>query len=302
MTGSTTGTVFDIRRYSIHDGPGIRTAVFFKGCLLACRWCHNPEGVSFNPELIFRPSRCILCDDCLGICPNEAIKRCNDAIHVDRSRCRVSGFCTVSCPAEALEVVGMTLSVDQVLARIEADRTFYEQSHGGVTFTGGEPLAQSRFLQALLVNCQERGLHTVVDTSGYAPWSLIEEILPFVDLFLYDLKLMDNERHREWTGVSNVDILSNLRSLSTVGRDLLVRIPLIPGINDDDGNVQATGEFIASLPHVPSVEILAYHDMAASKYSALGRQYNFDSLYRPDPGQMEKVASILETYGLKVYH
>jgi pyruvate formate lyase activating enzyme len=261
MTGTITGTVFDLRRYSIHDGPGIRTAVFFKGCLLACRWCHNPEGGSFSPELIFRPSRCILCNDCLDICPNGAIERSNDEIHLDRTRCRISGICAVACPAEALEIVGMTLSVDQVLARIEADRIFYEQSHGGVTFTGGEPLAQPRFLQALLVNCHEKGLNTAVDTSGYAPWPVFEDILPYVDLFLYDLKLMDDERHCEWTGVSNVDILSNLRNLSAAGQELLVRIPLIPGINEDDGNLLALGEFIASLPHVPSIELLAYHNM-----------------------------------------
>ncbi len=302
MNGTTSGTVFDIRRYSIHDGPGIRTAVFFKGCLLACRWCHNPEGGSFTPELIFHPSRCILCDDCLDTCPNGAIERSNDEIHVDRTRCRVSGFCAVACPAEALEVVGMTLSVDQVMARIEADRIFYEQSQGGVTFTGGEPLAQPRFLQALLVNCHESGLHSAVDTSGYAPWPVFKEILPYVDLFLYDLKLLDDERHREWTGVSNVDILSNLRSLSAAGQDILVRIPLIPGINDDDGNLLAMGEFISSLPHVPSVELLAYHNMAASKYSALGKPFELNSLQPPGTGQMEKGTRVLETFGLEVHH
>lgn len=295
-----TGVLFDIRRYSIHDGPGIRTAVFFKGCPLQCAWCHNPEGISFTPELIFRPTRCILCDDCLDVCPNVAVSRHGNAIQIDRARCKVSGNCAVACPAEALEVVGRRMAVEQVLAEIERDRTFYEQSGGGVTFTGGEPLAQPRFLLDLLSACRTRGLHTVLDTCGYAPWPVLDEIRPLVDLFLYDLKLVDDARHREWTGVSSADILSNLRKLSEAGSHIQVRMPLIPGINDDEENLRATGTFLASLTRVPPVELLAYHNIAEAKYAGLGREYGMGDVHPPDAQHIKRCTAVFSGCGVRV--
>jgi pyruvate formate lyase activating enzyme len=301
MGGMITGTIFDIRKYSIHDGPGIRTAVFFKGCLLECRWCHNPEGRSYKPELIFRQNRCILCDDCLGVCPNQAITRMEDAIRIDRTRCKVSGACAEVCAAEALQVVGRAMNVHQVMSEIESDLVFFEQSAGGVTFTGGEPLAQPLFLEELLSVCRLGGISTAVDTSGYTPWHSLDKVRTLVDLFLFDLKLMDDTRHRQWTGVSNEMILSNLQKLSGLGHNIIIRIPLIPGINDDEENLQQTGAFLASFPRIPLVELLPYHNIAEGKYTGLGMEYALPEVHSPTPERMEEIVSILRGYGLEFY-
>ena len=301
MDGMTTGTVFDIRKYSIHDGPGIRTAVFFKGCPLECRWCHNPEGRSYQPELIFRAARCILCDDCLLVCPNEAITRQGDAIQVDRRRCTVSGECVATCNAEALQMVGREMTVQQVISEIERDSVFYEQSGGGVTCTGGEPFGQPIFLLELLSACRERGISTAVDTSGFTPWRVLDEIRPLVDLFLYDLKLMEATRHRQWTGVSNEVIMSNLWKLSKLGQKIIVRIPLVPGINDDEENLRQTGKFLASLPNIPPVELLPYHNIADGKYTGLGVEYALPGIHSPTPERMKEISTILRVYGLELY-
>jgi len=268
---------------------------------LECRWCHNPEGRSHHPELIFRPTRCILCDDCLTACPQEAVRREGNAIRIDRNRCVVSGKCATICNAEALQVIGRKMTVQQVIAEIERDTVFYEQSNGGVTFTGGEPLFQPHFLLDLLSACRSRALHTAVDTSGFTAWQVLDEIRPLVDLFLYDLKLMDDTRHIRWAGVSNVLILSNLRQLSEAGHRILIRIPIIPGINDDEGNLQQTGAFLASLPNVPPVQLLTYHNIAEGKYAGLGMEYELPKIQSPTPHRIEEISTILRTYGLELF-
>ncbi len=294
------GILFDIRKFSIHDGPGIRTAVFFKGCPLRCAWCHNPESQSFQPELILHPSRCIACEACLQACPNGAVTGRDGLILTDRTLCQACGQCAQVCDAEGRQLVGRTYTLDQVLAEIEADRVFYEQSGGGVTFTGGEPLSQRPFLLALLRACRERGLHTALDTSGYASWEALDEVRPFVGLFLYDLKLMDDARHRRCTGVSNALILSNLRRLAEHGHPLRVRIPIIPGLNDDEENLRLSGSFLAGLPAPPRLDILAYHSSAEAKYQNLGLPYTLAGLKSPAGERMQEIAALLRGFGLEV--
>jgi pyruvate formate lyase activating enzyme len=292
-----TGTIFDIRKYSIHDGPGIRTAVFFKGCPLDCWWCHNPEGKSFKPELLLRPSRCISCGACAEACHQEAI---DSQLKTDRERCTVSGECVAVCSAEARELTGREVSVDQVLSELESDRIFYETSNGGITFSGGEPLAQIRFLVVLLIGCKNMGLHTAVDTSGFTAWQNLEKVRPLVNLFLYDIKLMDDNRHRLWTGVSNKRILANLQMLAGAGQEVLVRIPIIPGINNDEDNLRQTGEFLAALPRVPAVQLLPYHNIAEAKYAGLGIEYRLENIRPPSEKDMQRHRGLLEAFGLQV--
>jgi pyruvate formate lyase activating enzyme len=296
----SSGIVFDLRRYSIHDGPGIRTTVFLKGCPLACKWCHNPEGRNFQPELIFRSQRCILCDDCLAVCPNQAISREKDKITIDRGHCKVSGQCALVCPTQALEIAGREMTVEELMVIIEKDQVFYSQSGGGVTFSGGEPLAQPLFLKKMLAGCKEKGFSTTVDACGFSKQSVFENIFPFVDLFLFDIKLMDEARHISWTGVSNTQILANLRWVSEQNAHIIVRMPIIVGVNSDDENIQLSSEFLASLPNIPSVEFLPYHDLGKGKYSGLGKDAEYLKMKAPDLRLLQHYRKIFSNKGIQV--
>jgi pyruvate formate lyase activating enzyme len=293
------GMIFDIKKYSINDGPGIRTTVFFQGCALACQWCHNPESQPRTPVLMYRANRCVLCGECIRVCEHHSIT-INGIAATDRSTCEVCGACAKTCYNGARELSGYEASVDKVMSEVLRDTPFYESSGGGVTFSGGEPLLQHRFLLELLRICREHDLHTVVDTSGYATWEVLDSLREYVDLFLFDLKLMNEERHICTTGVSNKLILSNLKRLAESGNPICIRIPLIPGINDDEENLRQSGEFIRLLPGITGVELMGYHDLAAAKYEAQGMNYLLKGIKAPSKGQLQSSANILERTGLQV--
>lgn len=265
------GIVFDVKRFAIHDGPGVRTTVFLKGCPLRCAWCHNPESQAFEPELLFWEERCTGCGACAASCPRQAIVVSRGKASTDRSRCTACGQCLPICPAHARSIVGSLRSVGAVLAEIERDTLFYDQSGGGVTLSGGEPLGQRGFSVELLRLCRERRIHTAVDTCGYADPEDLASVAEHTDLFLYDIKLLDDRRHVSLTGVSNRRILDNLNRLSTWGNRVWVRVPLIPGINDAASDLEALGHFVARFPHVESIQILPYHRAGERKLLHLER-------------------------------
>jgi len=295
----TTGIIFDVKRFSIHDGPGIRTTVFFKGCPLSCPWCHNPEGQAPEPELMLRVNRCIGCGACLSVCKQGAISMDGDVAVTDREKCIACGACVEVCYAEAREMAGRELTVAHVMAEIERDIAFYEESGGGVTFSGGEPLLQPAFLLALLQACREWEIHTAVDTCGFATWETLDSIRQHVDLFLYDLKLIDETKHREFTGVSNELSLRNLQALSRLGHDIVLRVPIIPGINDDE-NVRQTGAFAAALPRLNRVDLLPYHHAGVEKYNRFNKVYRLPEARPPSVERMADLAGILRGLGLQV--
>lgn len=255
------GKIFDIQRNSMVDGPGIRTTVFFKGCNLDCKWCHNPEGKSPKPQLMFFQGRCKGCGACKKVCPNGLEK------------CTLCGKCEIECEFEARKICGKDYEVDEVLDIILKDKTFYAVSGGGVTFSGGECLLQLEFLFELLKRCKKNSIHTAVDTAGDIPFSAFEKIMPFTDLILYDLKCIDEKLHLEGTGKSNQRILSNLKKLSEVYEGkIIIRVPLVEGFNTDGSELEKMAEFIKGLK-VYDVEVLPYHDMGQSKSLALGEKY-----------------------------
>lgn len=297
----STGLVFDIKRFSIHDGPGIRTTVFLKGCPLHCPWCHNPESQDSKPDVMLRPGRCIACQACIEVCPEHAISTDESGtVITDRTLCVRCGTCTETCYAEARERIGEQRTVAEVMQDIESDLDFYDESGGGVTLSGGEPLVQKDFVLELLRECRKREIRTAIDTSGAVAWKVFEKVRPYTNLFLYDIKHMDDSAHRQATGVSNRRILENLRRLSATGQDIVLRFAVIPGFNDSDEHIRQTGEFAASLPRRHPVSILPYHAAAADKYKRLGQSYTLGDADPPGDERMGEIAGILEGCGLEV--
>lgn len=293
------GTIFNIQKFSVHDGPGIRTTVFFKGCPLNCWWCHNPESQDADAEIMYWDRKCLKCGTCIRLCPQKALDFAGDRIIQDKERCRRCGVCVKSCQARAVEFAGRKVASEYVMKEIMKDRIFYDESGGGVTFSGGEPLMQPEFLYELLLRCREEGLHTALDTTGFTSWDILERMLGMVDLFLYDVKLMDSEKHRKYTGVPNDTILGNLRRLSERNCRVNARVPVIPGINDDVDNIEQTGKFLTDI-NISQVNILPYHNIAVDKYNRLSRTYELIDLEEPAEETMTEIARRLKEYGLSV--
>ena len=293
------GLIFSTQRYSIHDGPGIRTTVFFKGCPLRCRWCSNPESINPYPELIFRVARCDGCGRCIPVCAPSAIKQGQGCIQLDRQKCDRCLKCIDICYTEALESTGRYYNLTEVLAECLKDEPFYHNSQGGVTLSGGEPLYQPAFAINLLKACKEHGLHTTLDTSGQVKWEVFERALSYTDLVLYDIKHMDPEAHREGTGVTNELILENLqRIVSGKNNRVWIRVPVITGFNDSIENIEKVAD-IASRLKVEKVSLLAYHEWGRTKYEALSREYTLQNTASPSKETMEALAEIVSSKGIE---
>jgi pyruvate formate lyase activating enzyme len=292
------GLLTNVQRFSIHDGPGIRTTAFMKGCPLRCFWCHNPETLSPRPEIQFFPERCIGCLACA--------ERCEHGGHIvesgqhlfRREFCIACGACADSCYAEALVLAGQWWTPEALLAELLRDRAFYDSSDGGITLSGGEPLLQQPFSLAVLQLCKEAGLHTAIETALLSPWNRIAELLPWLDLVMMDLKLMDEAAHRAATGVSNRLILENMRRLAACGLPLIVRTPVVPTVNDTVEAIGAIAEFVAGLDHVLYYELMPFHRMASGKYRSLGQAYRAGDLQAPQKETLDALAAAARSRGL----
>lgn len=293
------GRIVDIKRLTIHDGPGTRTTIFLKGCPLRCRWCHNPEAISPQPEIGFLKAKCVNCGTCVEACPNNAIQFKNGERHFNRHRCGACGKCVEACLPGALEYYGRSISPEETVEAVLEDKTFYEQSGGGCTLSGGEPLLQAEFCAETFQRLGEHGVHRAIDTSGAVPWRNFETVLPHTDLFLYDVKHIDDLTHRNQVGASNRQILENLTKLSETGVPIEVRVPTIPGFNADEGGMRDIGDFLTGLRNITRVRPLPYHG-ARSKYETVGRDDTMPNEKPPNAERMKLFHDLLNSETIRI--
>ena len=290
--------ITNIQKYSIHDGEGTRTTVFFKGCPLSCRWCHNPETQSRGNVLFFYEERCSGCSACVEKCPRHAIERKDGKAWTDRSRCVRCGACIEECVNNAREMGARTYEIPELIQELMKDRIFYETSHGGVTLSGGEVLsADLDYVEELMKRLASRGIRINVDTCGAVPYDAFARVLPYTDTFLYDIKMMDREKHRLYTGQYNDEILDNLIRLSGEGAGIWIRIPVIGGVNDSEEEIRRIGTFLKEKEiHAGQVNLLPYHDTGSGKYARIGRTYAGEKFYTPSNEEMEKLRALMESF------
>lgn len=281
-------TIFNIQKFCINDGPGIRTTVFLKGCPLNCIWCHNPESKKSTPQLFYNKDKCIGCGRCVNVCPKGCHTISSDGHLFDRTNCIVCGACAKECVTEALEKAGETKSVDEIIAEVMKDEIFYQNSGGGMTLSGGEPMFQFEFAYELLKAAKEKGLHTCMETCGFASWEQFEKIAPLVDLFLYDYKETDPQKHKEFTGVTNERILENLFSLDRMGSKTILRCPIIPTLNDREDHFKGIAETANKLNNIIEINIEPYHPMGSGKSVMLGGDNPLEGLTFPENETVEQ--------------
>ncbi len=294
------GITFNVQLFSTEDGPGIRSTVFLKGCPLRCIWCHNPEGIERDPQLLWYAERCIGARECIEACQQDALTLTPQGMVIDRERCNCCGRCVEACPAAALDLIGKSWGADELLAEVERDRIFYDKSKGGVTISGGEPLVQHEFLVGFIKKCRDKALHVALDTCGYVSGKILKDILPLVNMVLYDLKLIDRERHYQFTGVYPERILDNVRTISEKKIPLWIRTPIIPGYTDTEENIRGMADFISrELPSVQRYELVPFNDMCISKYQRLGMNFVLKGA-RPLPSaRMEELREVVRSKGIE---